>query len=160
MEEGESKAIEPRKALAEVFVADAGLVFSISDIETPVAGVLNAPVTANGTCKAFHTDRQAAQAIANFIGDLTIAHTMKDHQTDGFQAGPLVETRQVLGGRQLNVRSRFVTSVSLVVSHTAACLYVGEIVFHVFGDLVHHRFMQLAVVPALAHLKCNGYEQN
>ena len=99
VEEGESEAIEPRKALAEMFVTDAGFVFTVSDIETPVTGILNSPVTANGASKAFDADRETADVVADFVGGSAIAHAMMDHQADRLQAGPLVEARQALRSR-------------------------------------------------------------
>ena len=112
-----------------------------------MAGIFNSPLTANGASKAFDADTETADVVADFIGGSAIAHAMMDHQTDGLQTGPLVEARQALRSRQLNVGSCFLAPVSRVVSHTAACFHVGEVVLHLPCDVIHHRFMQLAVVP-------------
>ena len=104
-------------------------------------------MTANGASKAFYADRETADVVADFIGGSAIAHAMVDHQADGLQTCSLVEARQTWRSRQLNVGSCFLTSVSRVVSHTTACFHVGEIVLHLLSDVIHHRFMKLALVP-------------
>jgi hypothetical protein len=90
-----------------MYVANARFIFSVSDIETPVASILNPPVTANGTSKSLHAHGETADVVADFIGGSAIAHAMMYDQADGFQAGPLVDARQTLWCGQLNVGSRF-----------------------------------------------------
>src|SRR3982751_765852 len=77
LQQREREAIEPRKVLTEVLVPNARFILAIRHVQAPVAGVLNAPVTADRMGETLHTDRQTADVIANLDRLFPIADTLR-----------------------------------------------------------------------------------
>src|SRR5512135_3876698 len=60
LQQRQAEAVEPRKILTHVLVANARRVLAIGDVETPGAAALNAPVTADGVGESLHAYPEAA----------------------------------------------------------------------------------------------------
>ena len=74
-EKRQGEAIEPSEVLAQMDIPNARLIFAISHVEAPVAGVFDCPVTAHSAGKPFHAHRKTADVITCLAGLFAIAKT-------------------------------------------------------------------------------------
>ena len=121
-EQREREAVQPGKVLAVVFVADAGFVFAVGDVEAPMAGVFDGPMLAHGAGEAFDTQAKTADEIAGLGRLPAIAKAGPHDHADRLQPRPAAEARQVFGGGPLDADPGLGSSVSRLFRHVSAGL--------------------------------------
>src|SRR4051812_17464157 len=63
LQQRQGESIEPGHVLAQVLVPDAGFILAVRDVETPVAAILDAPMTPDGVRESLHAHPEAADVI-------------------------------------------------------------------------------------------------
>lgn len=166
LQQRECEAVEPREVLPGMPVADPGLVFTIRDVQAPVAGVFDAPMTAHGSSELLHSQFLAADVITCFNGFCSVSQAATDHHADRSQPFPVAQAWQVGRGRQLDVGPCLFSPVPLVMRGLTARRHVGDVILALRVDVLHHRIMQRLLVGferqdevgfALDNLSCNGF---
>src|SRR5215471_14557423 len=111
-------------------------ILAIGDVETPVAGILNAPMAPDGVREALHAHRETADVIANLHRLLPIANAPRLHHADRFQTLPEFPLRQALRYRHLNVAPGLFTPMPPLPGLMPARLHIREVVLALLVDVV------------------------
>src|SRR5690606_20485457 len=96
LQQRQCEPLQPREALPFVLVADAGFVLAVSDVEGPMAGILDAPVSTHGAGELLNAHPQAADEEPPLRRLLAVAVAGQEHHSDGLQSLPVAQARQVL----------------------------------------------------------------
>src|SRR5436190_11315660 len=98
----QEKAVQPSKVLAQILCPNARFVLPEGEIQTPMAAILDAPVTSHRMGKAFDAQRQAADVVASFDSFFTVPYTSRHHHTNRLETFPQVQLGPVGGHRHLD----------------------------------------------------------
>src|SRR5262249_45961213 len=113
---------QPGNILAQVPIPNPRFVLAISDIEAPVTAILDPPMTPDGVGESLHTHREAADVVADFDGLLPLTKAAGRRHPDRLQPCPLRHPRQILRGRELQIRALLLTSMTLFSRHMLTSL--------------------------------------
>lgn len=134
----EREPIQPGDILSQPLVSDAGFVFAVGEVETPMA--------ANGAGEALHAQVQAAEERADVSGLLAVTHAREDRHADRPEPFPAAEPRQVLRGRHLHVSSSFFATMPGFLRHVPTRVHPREVVRDALVDIINDGLVQLALV--------------
>src|SRR5262249_32751749 len=129
-----------------MLIANARFILAISNIETPVTGVLDAPVTANGVGETLHAHCETANVIANLDSLFSVPGALRYHHADRLQSFPQFKPGYGLWHRQLNVASRLLTPMPCLFGLMPTCIHTGEVVLALFVDIIDDRLVQSSLV--------------
>ncbi len=102
LQERQSKAIEPCEIFAQVLLPNARLVLAVGDVQAPVTGILDPPVTSGGVGESLRAHLETADVVANLKPGVTIApastlETVKS--SDPFSEGYHDDVDRPMAGR-------------------------------------------------------------
>src|SRR5512135_1571664 len=93
LQQREREAIEPRKVLAQVPIANPRFILPIGDVEAPVTRILNAPMAADRVREPLHAHPETADVIANLDRLLPIGDALGHHHADRIDFRPTHNSR-------------------------------------------------------------------
>ena len=139
------KRLSQAKFSRSAFVSDPRLVLAIRHIENPMAGVFDTPVTPDGSGELLHAHGQTADVVADLDGLFPVTNAQRRHHPDRLQPLPEREPWQALGGRDLEIGSRLLTSMTLLGRHMLTS--IRQVSLELFVDVIDDRLMQRLLVP-------------
>src|SRR5271157_4380019 len=110
-----------------------------------MAGILDTPVTPDGSGESLHTHGQAADVVAELDGLFAVAKAPGRHHPNRLQPLPKREPWQALGGQELKISSHLLTSVPLLNRHMLISGH--QVSLELFVDIIDDRLMQRLLVP-------------
>src|SRR5204863_8255730 len=108
LEQGQCEAVQPGKILTYILLPNTRVVLAKGDIQTPVAAILNAPVTPHRTGKLLDAHRQATDVVAGLDRLLAVTLADGDYQPQRLQALPELAVGQGIRHRHLPVDATLV----------------------------------------------------
>jgi hypothetical protein len=88
LEQVKGDAPQDSKVLSSIAFADAAIIFSESDIQHPMAAVLDVPMSADGLGKGHGFTRQAGDVVAGLQGGLIALASFCFNHSDASQIAP------------------------------------------------------------------------